>query len=80
MNIVNTLSLNSNRKIKINFNGGDLSSDSGMLLIHEFAQKLGLEQLLEQDFSTNDDKTRKHTDQQKCNPEDLPADRWLFSG
>ena len=49
-------------KIKINFNGGDLSSDSGMLLIHEFAQKLGLEQLLEQDFSTNDDKTRKHTD------------------
>lgn len=62
MNIVNTLSLNSNRKIKINFNGGDLSSDSGMLLIHEFAQKLGLEQLLEQDFSTNDDKTRKHTD------------------
>lgn len=62
MNILNTLSLNSNRKIKINFNGGDLSSDSGMLLIHEFAQKLGLEQLLEQDFSTNDNKTRKHTD------------------
>ena len=62
MNILNTLSLNSNRKIKINFNGGDLSSDSGMLLIHEFAQKLGLEQLLEQDFSTNDDKIRKHTD------------------
>ena len=62
MSIVNTLSLNSNRKIKINFNGGDLSYDSGMLLIHEFAQKLGLEQLLEQDFSTNDNKTRKHTD------------------
>ena len=62
MNILNTLSLNSNRKIKINFNGGDLSSDSGMPLIHEFAQKLGLEQLLEQDFSTNDDKIRKHTD------------------
>lgn len=62
MNILNTLSLNSNRKIKINFNGGDLSSDSGMILIHEFAQKLGLEQLLEQDFSTNDDTIRKHTD------------------
>lgn len=26
MNIVNTLSLNSSRKIKINFNGGDLLS------------------------------------------------------
>ena len=62
MNIVNTLSLNSNRKIKFNFDGGDLSSDSGMILIHEFAQKLGLEQLLEQDFSTNDDTIRKHTD------------------
>lgn len=44
MNILNTLSLNSNKKIKINFNGGDLSSDSGMILIYEFAQKLGLEQ------------------------------------
>ena len=29
MSIVNTLSLESNRKIKINFDGGDLSSDAG---------------------------------------------------
>ena len=29
MSSVNTLSLESNRKIKINFNGGDLSSDAG---------------------------------------------------
>ena len=28
MNIVNTLSLESNRQIKINFDGGDLSSDA----------------------------------------------------
>lgn len=27
MSIVNTLALESNRQIKINFNGGDLSSD-----------------------------------------------------
>ena len=33
MSIVNTLSLESNRKIKINFNGSDLSSDAGLLLI-----------------------------------------------
>lgn len=32
MNKVKTLSLESNRKIKINFNGGDLSSDAGLLL------------------------------------------------
>ena len=29
MNKVNTLSLKSNRQIKINFDGGDLSSDAG---------------------------------------------------
>ena len=33
MSIVNTLSLESNRQIKINFDGGDLSSDAGLLLI-----------------------------------------------
>ena len=29
MSIVNTLALESNRQIKINFDGGDLSSDAG---------------------------------------------------
>ena len=33
MSIVNTLALESNRQIKINFDGGDLSSDAGLLLI-----------------------------------------------
>ena len=32
MSRVNTLSLEDNRKIKINFYGGDLSSDAGLLL------------------------------------------------
>ena len=44
MSIVNTLSLESNRQIKINFNGGDLSSDAGLLLIKEFVSKLGVDQ------------------------------------
>lgn len=38
---VNTFSLQSNRQIKINFDGGDLSSDAGLLLIKEFAAKIG---------------------------------------
>ena len=42
MSIVNTLSLESNRQIKINFDGGDLSSDAGLLLIKEFVSKLGI--------------------------------------
>ena len=40
MSIVNTLSLESNRQIKINFDGGDLSSDAGLLLIKEFISNL----------------------------------------
>ena len=46
MSIVNTLSLESNRQIKINFDGGDLSSDAGLLLIKEFVRKLGIDNLL----------------------------------
>ena len=47
MSIVNTLALESNRQIKINFYGGDLSSDAGLLLIKEFISKLGIDTLLE---------------------------------
>ncbi len=46
MSIVNTLSLKSNSQIKINFGGGDLSSDAGLLLIKEFVSKLGIDKLL----------------------------------
>ena len=52
--IVNTLALESNRQIKINFDGGDLSSDAGLILIKEFISKLGIDTLLEKAFKTND--------------------------
>ena len=45
MNKKNTLALKSNRQIKINFDGGNLSSDAGLLLIKEFVSKLGIEKL-----------------------------------
>ena len=54
MSIVNTLALESNRQIKINFDGGYLSSDAGLLLIKEFISKLGIDTLLEKAFKTND--------------------------
>ena len=54
MSIVNTLALKSNRQIKINFDGGDLSSDAGLLLIKEFVSKLGIDKLFEHAFKTND--------------------------
>ena len=63
MSIVNTLSLESNRQIKINFDGGDLSSDAGLLLIKEFVSKLGIDKLFSHSFKTNDSASfRYHTD------------------
>ena len=65
MSIVNTLALKSNRQIKINFDGGDLSSDAGLLLIKEFISKLGIDKLLDTTFKTNDPALfRYHTDQE----------------
>ena len=63
MSIVNTLALESNRQIKINFDGGDLSSDAGLLLIKEFVSKLGIDKFLGRNFKTNDSAAfRFHTD------------------
>ena len=65
MSIVNTLALKSNRQIKINFDGGDLSSDAGLLLIKEFISKLGIDKLLDKTFKTNDPALfRYHMDQE----------------
>ena len=54
MDILNIITLKSNRQIKINFNGGDLSSDAGLLLIKEFVSKLRIDKLFGQSFKTND--------------------------
>ena len=53
MDILNTFTLKSNRQIKIKFDGGDLSSDAGLLLIKEFAAKIGFTQLIKKTFKTN---------------------------
>lgn len=63
MSSLSELQLESNSKIKINFNGGNLSSDSGLLLIKEFAHKMGLHKLIKNNFKTNDTaKERFHKD------------------
>ena len=54
MDILNTLALESNRQIKINFDGGDLSSDAGLLLIKEFVSKLGIDKIISRSFKTYD--------------------------
>lgn len=60
MSIMNTLSLKSNRHIKINFAGGDLSSDAGLILIKEFTCKLGFVKLLESLFKISDTALFRH--------------------
>ena len=54
MDILNTVSLESNSQIKINFDGGDLSSDAGLLLFKEFLFKIGALKLIRRMFKTND--------------------------
>ena len=46
MNSLKDTALESNPYLKINFDGGDLSSDAGLLLIKEFAEKIGLVKLV----------------------------------
>jgi len=55
--------LESNKYLKFNFEGGDLSSDAGLLLVKEFISKMGIDQLISQHFHTNDAAAfRHHTD------------------
>ena len=62
MSIITTTSLESNKHVKINFKGGDLSSDAGLLLIREFAAKTGLISLVKRIFKTDGNIGRTHTD------------------
>lgn len=62
MSIVTTLALESNRKMKFNFDGGNLSSDAGLILLKEFIHKFGIEDILNTYFKTKDAAIRKHTD------------------
>lgn len=54
MDILNTVSLECNSKIKINFDGGDLSSDAGLLLFKEFLFKIGAVRIINRMFKTTD--------------------------
>ena len=57
------IKLESNRREVISFDGGNLSSDSGLLMVKEFMEKIGFERVLNENFKTNDTaKCRIHTD------------------
>lgn len=70
MHSLNDIQLESNKQIKTNFDGGDLSSDAGLLLLKEFFHKIGAVNLINRIFKTNDSaRFRIHTDDQ--NPMNL---------
>lgn len=48
------IQLKCNKQFIVNFDGGELSSDGGLLLIKEFLHALGFEALLKNSFKTND--------------------------
>ncbi len=50
--------INFNKSLSYNFEGGHLSSDSGLLILRSFIEKLGLKSLLEDHF--NDSANRYH--------------------
>ena len=54
MAIVNGIALESNKNFRIDFEGGNLSSDAGLLLVKEFYHKLGVESLAKEVFHTTD--------------------------
>ena len=62
MSILNKIQLESNSKIKVNFDAGNLSSDSGLLLIKEFVHKLDFYNTIKKIFKTKDKASRTHKD------------------
>ena len=63
MSIVNDTSFSFNKQFKYNFNGGELSSDGGLFLLKEFANRIGFEKVIRDNFQTNDPAVfRIHTD------------------
>jgi hypothetical protein len=54
MAIVNGTALESNKKFRVNFDGGNLSSDGGLLLLKEFFCKMGVDSVVRKVFHTTD--------------------------
>lgn len=63
MDILNTLLFESNTQFKMNFNGGSLSSDAGLLMVYDFIRTMGFESIIRRIFTTpKTDSYRRHSD------------------
>jgi len=61
MNSLDEKGLNFNRKIKIDFEGGDLTSDAGLLLYKEFDEKIGFSQTIRENLYVEDSSAEART-------------------
>ena len=65
MHSLKDIQLKCNKQFIVNFDGGELSSDGGLLMLKEFLCSLGIEKILKSNFKTNDPASfRIHTDDQ----------------
>lgn len=62
MTSINEQTMNFNKSIKVNFDGGDLTSDAGILLYKEFDVSIGLSQAINKTVHIKDQKSH-HTHQ-----------------
>jgi hypothetical protein len=61
MNSLLEKSLNFNKKVKINFEGGDLTSDAGLLLYKEFDEKIVFSQTIKENLCVEDSSAESRT-------------------
>lgn len=61
MNSIDEKSLNFNKKIKINFEGGDLTSDGGLLLYKEFDEKIAFSKTIKENLYVEDSSAQART-------------------
>ena len=63
MHSLKDIQLKCNKQFIVNFDGGELSSDGGLLMIKEFLCSPGIEKIIKSNFKTNDPASfRIHTD------------------
>lgn len=62
MSSLANLSINFKSFCKINFSGGDMSSDCGLLLIGQFMKSMGITSFIQKNFGADAPKRGKHSD------------------
>lgn len=78
MNSVNEKSMKFNKRVKVNFDGGDLTGDAGILLYKEFDDAIGLSRMIEKMVHAKDEVIHRKHEKLRCYyAKDFSKFRWL---